>query len=33
MTDILITLGWIWLGAIGGFVVAALCCAAGKTDR
>lgn len=33
MTDILITLLWIWLGAIGGFIVAALCCAAGRDDQ
>jgi len=33
MTDILITLCWIWLGGILGFIVAALCCAAGKADQ
>lgn len=33
MTDILITLCWIWLGAALGFVVAALCFAAGKADE
>lgn len=33
MSDILIALGLIWVGAIGGFVVAALCCAAGKADE
>jgi hypothetical protein len=33
MTDILATLGWIWLGAVLGFIVAALCCASGKADQ
>lgn len=33
MTNILITLGWIWLGAVGGFFVAALCCAAKRADE
>lgn len=33
MTDILITLLWVWLGAILGFAVAALCCAAGSDDE
>lgn len=33
MTEILITLCWIWLGVVLGFFVAALCCAAKKADE
>jgi hypothetical protein len=33
MTDILITLGWIWLGVVLGFIVAALCQAARRADE